>query len=102
MRFLVWMYVPIFWGCRADTKAFVEPSNEGQITSDADGDGYLSDEDCDEDDPKRERFYTALAAPRKSYILDRRICKQSPLVVFELLSTRNVLLLCTYTVLQTA
>ena len=50
MRLLAVFVVPIFFGCRSETKAFEDESQQGQLTSDADGDGFLVDEDCDDDE----------------------------------------------------
>ena len=49
MRVPSWLYVPVLWGCHSETKV-VEPSSETQVIVDADGDGFLEDEDCDDED----------------------------------------------------
>ena len=53
MKLYSWS-IPIFllsFACRNDQKTVIEPSNEGVVFQDADGDGYESSEDCDETDP---------------------------------------------------
>ena len=46
------MITLFFIGCEDVPKTIVEPSSEeGDILKDQDGDGYLSDEDCNDDDP---------------------------------------------------
>ena len=40
------------FGCRTETKPILDESiEEGEALLDADGDGYLADEDCDDTDP---------------------------------------------------
>ena len=53
MKLYSWS-IPVFllsFACRNDQKTVIEPSNEGVVFQDADGDGYESSEDCDETDP---------------------------------------------------
>ena len=37
--------------CQPETKPTNDPAEEGEILKDEDGDGYLSDEDCDDSNP---------------------------------------------------
>ena len=51
MPIRLWICIPILGGCYSQTKAITEPSFEGQVLSDGDGDGFLTDEDCDDENP---------------------------------------------------
>ena len=50
--FSCWMWIFLLFACvESTTKPIIEPSNEGVVLKDNDNDGYLEDEDCDDDNP---------------------------------------------------
>ena len=55
--------IVLFFACEpTTTKIVTEPSEEGLVLSDEDGDGYYGDEDCDDSDASIE------------FALDKRVC----------------------------
>ena len=46
------MFLFALLACTEESKEISEPSTEGEILVDNDGDGFLSDEDCDDADPQ--------------------------------------------------
>ena len=47
------MFLFFLFGCGEEAvKTILEPSSDGEILSDNDGDGFLSNEDCDDSDPQ--------------------------------------------------
>ena len=50
IRFSSLIFFLFSFGCSDTNKVNIsEPTNDGDILIDSDGDGYLNDEDCDDD-----------------------------------------------------
>ena len=50
METVMWIFLLFACG-DSTTKAIIEPANEGVVLKDNDNDGYLEDEDCDDENP---------------------------------------------------